>query len=273
MIENPASNREMMAYLAGVVSGDGWCSAKTVGLKAKDRDFVEAFSFCLGAVFGCDAMVRPDAGRYWKVVSMNSSGRYNSILLFKPKTRSEKGFWVRGLFDGDGSAIICRMKGAVKSRRVIIVKTTPSILETAKLLLGDIGITAYMGPRSNGTGHFGTKQVYGLTITASKQNYEAFQERVGTSICRKRIKIDEIISSYSDQSVYTREGQRKGAAAKRNKIMTVVLPAVLRGINKARLDGSDMSMRSLTMIIPKYNTILSYFKHSALADMSKSVAE
>ena len=68
-----------LAYLAGVIVGDGWCTKRELGLKVKDLDFAQAFSKAIYKSF--NKIVLPKLYRgYWNVRSSNMSGRYDSII-------------------------------------------------------------------------------------------------------------------------------------------------------------------------------------------------
>ncbi|MEM3398828.1 MAG: LAGLIDADG family homing endonuclease [Nitrososphaerota archaeon] len=106
-----------LAYIIGVVAGDGWTVKKKngiyeVGAEVKDEDFIEEFSRCLGKVLRRDPP-RPRQRKYGMlVVSVKSKAPYE--LLQKPIDISRIAPFVehceecmrrfiRGFFDSEGS--------------------------------------------------------------------------------------------------------------------------------------------------------------------------
>jgi intein-encoded DNA endonuclease-like protein len=105
---------EDLAYIIGVRLGDGYTSEKSdsciIGLKAKDKEFVEKFATCLAKVLGREPIrPRKDERRY--VVEVASKTLYE--LLRKPVDlkRIRKyvehcpkcvAAFLRGLFDSEG---------------------------------------------------------------------------------------------------------------------------------------------------------------------------
>src|SRR5262249_43789984 len=94
----------MLAYLAGVLSGDGWCTRLTIGLRVIDADFAQAFALALHVVFGLAVSPRRDERGYWLVRVGNKTGRFNHLPSYEPTTDEERAAWVRGLFDSEGNA-------------------------------------------------------------------------------------------------------------------------------------------------------------------------
>src|SRR5690348_4244567 len=95
-------------YLAGVLSGDGWCTPRTLGLRCKDADFASAFAQAVNAVFGLSIEPAVDERGYWLTRAGNRSGRFNMLRDFEPTNNDDLSSWLRGLFDSEGNAQLWR---------------------------------------------------------------------------------------------------------------------------------------------------------------------
>ncbi len=184
-------------YLAGVLHGDGWCTDRTIGLRAKDRDFVSAFRVALFVSTGKRANLLPDGTRYWRCRASNSTGRFSGLRSYEPADSDEVGWWLRGLFDSDGNAQITPVRGRPRSfsRRVAIYSTTRSKLERAVEYLGWLSIPAIIRETKNSTTHRGDRLVYELRILR-REGFERFADMVGSCIARKRDRLAKIVSTY-----------------------------------------------------------------------------
>ncbi len=141
-----------LAYVIGVVSGDGW-TYKTrsgeyeVGARVKDRDFIEEFSRCSGRVLGIEPPKPiPVVDGQFKV-RVQSKVLYQ--LLQKPiDIKRIKPFighcedcmrsFLRGFFDGEGSVN--------KNGVILCYNTDTKLLEYVQRLLNRLGIET-TGPR------------------------------------------------------------------------------------------------------------------------------
>src|SRR5262245_17678066 len=109
-IEQINDTQEALAYLSGVLHGDGWCNEQTIGLRVKDQDFAQAFARALTKIAMEDYAPRLDGRGYWLVRTDNCNGRFCHIKSFKPETDTERALWLRGLFDSEGNAQLFQLK-------------------------------------------------------------------------------------------------------------------------------------------------------------------
>ncbi len=200
-----------LAYVVGVVVGDG-CAFKTstrsgeykVGAKAKDREFIEEFSRCLGRVLGREPPkpIPVEDGNFQ--VRVQSKVLYQ--LLQKPidierirpfVEHSEDCIrsFLRGFFDSEGS--VDKNKG-----EILCYNTDTRLLEYVQKLLRTLGIET-TGPRINtrrGTPFFDKKQ--GKTYKTRKDVYYIyvkardrlkFYKLVGFTIKRKQKTLEEYL--------------------------------------------------------------------------------
>jgi intein-encoded DNA endonuclease-like protein len=201
---------EELAYMIGVVLGDGYAYRKrraikgyrdvVVGLKAMDREFVEEFAKCLAKVLG-RKQIRPrfrdDVGKY--VVEVGSKTLYE--LLKKPVDldRLKKyiehckrcvAAFLRGFADSEGSVN--------KRGYICIYNTDQRLLIYVKELLRRLGIES-TGPTLNQRGtiindprmgkkYTHNKDCHRLHIRASSNM--SFYRYVGFTIRRKQMRLE-----------------------------------------------------------------------------------
>jgi hypothetical protein len=195
---------EMIAYLAGVLHGDGFLTVEKnsrgyLGLRVADRDFADAFSSCLHAAYGVVAPVRLDERGYNLVRTYNGYGRFDQLRAYDPANNHERGRWLRGLFDSEGNAYCARsvtLGPRSWQRRVTFFSTNVGTLQRAIGFLEILGVRAKIVPWRHGTGHKGTLPVHAIILAAGKLNFETFLAAVGSSIARKREAIERMISTY-----------------------------------------------------------------------------
>jgi hypothetical protein len=206
-----------LAYCAGVVSGDGWLSQRTIGLKCKDKEFADAFSDALEAATGVRVVPAFVAGRYWLVRAKAGRDRFASVGAFRPRTSEEHGMWLRGMFDSDGSVGLRRstISENAYGRFVGIFKTDMAIIERVCASLAVLGVAHYVRLRPHTAGHLGTKPVYVVILRGGRENYQRFAALVGSSIPRKRRTLEAIPGSYrQDRVAHCRAAQAKGVAVR-----------------------------------------------------------
>jgi hypothetical protein len=259
-----------LAYLAGVLHGDGWCTALTIGLRVADRDFSDAFAAALRGVFGVSVEPKTDERGYWLVRVSNKTGRFSQIRSYAPMTVDEKAAWLRGLFDSEGNAQL-RPNGISENsygRRVAIYSTDRTTLERARTLMVDLAIPTILRVTRNSASHKGTKAVYELTVCGSRDNYARFATSVGSSIVRKQSVLDAIPGSYRpDPSEHCRIAQRLGAATKHRHTMEIVLPRVVDGVRDLIARGVKPTQRACRAI-PGYNTVQPWVAQTTLVEMA-----
>jgi hypothetical protein len=259
-----------LAYLTGVLQGDGFCS-QSLGLRVKDRDFAEAFAAAVTAAFGVSAKLHLEDGRYWKVRSGNGTGRYNFLRTYEP-SEIEYGDWLRGYFDSEGNAQLLRLPRVSENayhRRVAFYSTNQTTLCQAQGYLTALGITASIARQTLSRGHYGSRPVFELKLSCGRANFARFAEVVGTSIERKRIALAAIVGTYRpDVAAHCRAAQLKGAAAKNRKREEVMVPQVLQSIRDLVARGVKPTMANCATI-PHYQSIRgTYYRHSDLVRMA-----
>jgi intein-encoded DNA endonuclease-like protein len=204
---------EELAYVIGVKVGDGYVGKKSrvrkgynevmIGLKAKDKEFVEEFGRCLAKVLG-RREIRPryrrSSGRY--VVEVGSKTLYE--LLKKPVDlerlkkyieRCERcvAAFIRGFADSEGSVD--------KNENIIIYNTDLRLLTYVKELLRRLGIestrpmlnqrgTIIKDPR-RGKKYVTNKDCHRLHIRASSNTN--FYRYVGFTIRRKQMRLESYV--------------------------------------------------------------------------------
>jgi len=198
---------EELAYVIGVKLGDGCVWKKgyeeyAIGLKAKDKEFVDKFATCLAKVLGRKPIkVRYDksSGRY--VAEVISKTLYE--LLRKPIDINRIRKYVehcprcivaflRGLFDSEGHVD--------KDGFIYIYNTNYELLTYVQKLLKRLGIGT-TGPklnihrgtiiRRNGKQYMTKEDVYRLYIRATSA--DNFYRLVGFTIERKRRRLEEYL--------------------------------------------------------------------------------
>jgi intein-encoded DNA endonuclease-like protein len=198
---------EDLGYVIGVRLGDGYTYEEGddcgIGLKAKDKEFVEKFGICLGNVLG-RRPVRPwkDAGRYAAVVVSKALykllrepidlKRIKKYVEHCPKCTAA---FLRGLFDSEGCV---RKEGYI-----ILYNTNYELLTYAqKLLLRRFGIestgpwpntqrgTTIHNPRT-GKQYKANKDCYYIYIRA--ESLPKFYRHIGFNIRRKQKRLEEYL--------------------------------------------------------------------------------
>jgi len=205
---------EELAYVIGVVLGDGYAYMKRraikgyndvkIGLNAKDREFVEEFARCLATVLG-RRPIKPRYGRSSRryVVEVESKTLYE--LLRKPVDldRLKKyiehcercvAAFLRGFADSEGSVY--------KRGHIFIFNTDLRLLTYVKDLLKRLNIestgpklftrrgTVICDPRT-GKQYMTKKGVYYIYVRAS--SHTNFYKYVGFTIRRKQTRLENHI--------------------------------------------------------------------------------
>lgn len=214
--EAEQEKQESLAYLAGVILGDGWCTKLTLGLRVADEDFALEFHRCVTQVFKVMLSCRIDERGYWLVRTSNKTGKFNCLIDYEPITNSEKAVWIRGMFDSEGNAQLIPSKMSANSwnRRAAFYSTNMETLSRTASYLSDLGMASRTREMKASASHIGTKPVYELSLRSSRQNYSLFAELVGSSIQRKREVLKKIPGSYQPPGHHARAGA-KGAASRK----------------------------------------------------------
>lgn len=263
------SIKQSKAYLAGVVASDGWCK-KTFGLRTKDKDFAQAFSDTIYQVYNLKRQPALE-GNYWVVRFSNLSKRFGNLETYIPITHDECTAWLRGYFDGDGSAMLRSKKTTPNAydRRVLFVSTDTKLLDKAMGYLSGIDIDGRVRKWHCGKGHWGKKPMYALLVNGSKQNYETFASKIGSSLARKNKILQEITCSYSNPDKYTRKGQLKGSVTKHQRTMQETLSQVIEGAQQLLAQNIKPTQRRCRKYIPGFNSIQRYISQVDLIAIAK----
>ncbi len=214
--ETEQEKQESLAYLAGVILGDGWCTKLTLGLRVADEDFALEFHRSVVHVFKGILSCKTDERGYWLVRTSNKTGKFNCLIDYEPITNSEKAAWIRGMFDSEGNAHLAPSNMSANSwnRRAAFYSTNTETLERTASYLSALGMTTKTRHMKASASHIGTKPVYELALRSSRQNYILFADLVGSSIRRKREVLKKIPGSYQPPGHHARAGT-KGAASRK----------------------------------------------------------
>lgn len=209
--------KAQQAYVAGVLHGDGWCTALSFGLRTKDEDFATAFRDAVRDVTGKTLPLRSECqrGRQYLVVrTSNKSGAYSELKTYQPQCADEKSRWLRGMFDSDGNANFCKAVGGENSfhRRVAIYKSNIETLKKAAAFLESLEIPNLIRPMKNSSSHLGDQTVYELRVLR-RDGFKKFAVAVGSSIQRKQKTLDLIADSYQPDG-WQAENWKKAIAAR-----------------------------------------------------------
>jgi hypothetical protein len=249
-----------LAYIAGVLQGDGWSNDHLIALKVKDLDFAEEFAIAIQMATG--KMVRPNRQDedYWRVTAEATGLELTGMKNYKPQTEAEICAWLRGFFDSEGNAQLHKLPDYPDSwqRRVAMYSTDCDLLTHTENLLNKIGIAskirttnAHLQPS-----HFGNKPVFELVLVCSANNFTRFAWMVSSSLARKRDTLRKIVLSYkADLGATMRSAQKIGAASRKNKTITVTLPQVVKEIKTIISNGIRPTQRECAKIKGFYGVI------------------
>lgn len=260
-------------YLAGVLHGDAWCTALTIGLRAKDRDFVEAFAEGFNFVTGIAITPKTDERGYWLVRSGNKSGRFDALRAYDPVGNDEVASWLRGLFDSEGNAQILALPHVGPNsfhRRIAIYSTNRVTIAKAAEYLERLNISNTSADTKSSASHKGSKIVVELRITR-RDGFVRFAELVGSSIARKTEKMTRIVGTYqSDVSASARASQLLGAKAKRKNTIAVTLPRVIEGVAELIRAGVSPTQRACR-VIRGFDTIQRFVSQYDLVEAARKI--
>lgn len=200
--------RPDLAYVIGVEAGDGSLNVRPdnyqykIRLKAVDVEFVEAFNHAMANLLNCPR------NRLWKgKTERETYVDYGSYLLhkfllqpfdtFKPFIEHDEQCvtaFLRGFFDSEGHVTV---NGIVNGSN-----TDLNLLRYVQFLLAKyFGIVArgpYLGTRKGsiltrrGRSYRRNSDCYSIII--SKGQLEKFQQNVGLTIRRKRLRIERVLA-------------------------------------------------------------------------------
>ena len=105
-----------------------------------------------------------------------------------------------------------------------------------------------------------------LYLVASRENFERFAIRVGSSIARKRRALLRIVGTYVvDLSEAMRTAQKKGAATRRARTFNVTIPRVVRAIRRLIDRGNSPTSRAC-VVIAGFHTAVRHFTKTELVE-------
>lgn len=254
------------SWLAGVLHGDGYCTAKGIGLYVKDVEFAKEFADSLDVIYERRVGSFLDKRGLWMTRSSNKAGIFDEAKGFSPISLEEKAMWVRGLFDSEGNAQLMKYKQWENSyhRRVAMYSTLMPTLLMAQEYLSDLGIATKIYTTKNSATHIGPKTVYELKLKSGMGNFSKFSTMVGSCIPRKQKSLEKIVFTYCDDlPTMCRAAQSKGAATKRMKRENVTLPLIIKEIKNLQNSGIKPTQRECSKI-KGHASVLNLMRHSEL---------
>lgn len=242
-----------VAYLAGVVAGDGYISHRCLGLHVADYDFALAFADAITAAFGRPVEPKQE-GRYWRT-RVFGTGTFDHLLTYAAETDEQRASWLRGFFDAEGNVNLTpKPATGTRSydRRVSFYNTDQQILATATAYLTALGLPSRCRSTRPSQGHYGAKTVFEIVVTASQANFARFAAVIGSSIGRKQQALDRLAPSYSSAGELlagARRMQAAGVVAKRKR-RDENLPAVLDAIRAMHAADGKVTSERLRREVP-----------------------
>jgi len=189
-----------LAYILGVIEGDGHVSKYTTILGVKDKDFALTFKKALEDWSGFKCRMFFDKLKtYWvELYSKIITNFLKNININKLKVMSGKykAAFLRGMYDSEG---------CIDKYSINISNQNKHLLQFCKDLLLDLGIESgiigIVGKKGNisyfsdGRKCTSNKNTYGFYIY-KKENLIKFRDLIGFSIKRKQDKLVNNINSY-----------------------------------------------------------------------------
>lgn len=182
-----------LSYAIGALIGDGyyWAKRHSVGIKVKDFDFINAFNRAISEVL---------SKKLYKIVKVKGRGQYqiatkmrafsdwyihlSEIERLEVASKYPADF-IRGFADAEGSSRV-KIKGNSKLIEITFSNTNIRYLATMRKLLAELDIQS----SKIWTTHYRGHPYYAFAI-CSKKNVEKYYEKVGFSIQRKVLKVEE----------------------------------------------------------------------------------
>jgi hypothetical protein len=251
-----------LAYIVGVLHGDGYVHKNWFSLETVDKDFIEYFS----------SQVKEETGRTFRIVKgkpvhiMKIDGKEyvcrktyrifcNSVrfveflkknFIFKtnkwcvPKqifngSNKIKVAYLRGIFDSEGHVGIYKNKYGRTNCRISISSKNSNALEEIKKLFCLLGFTSVIYPLKK-------REVFSLEIKKICLIVH-FSREIGTSIRRKEIIFRKIEKYYKDHRKYSIKDYHKVLELKKNgfgsrkinKITKIPRSTIIHWIHRDRL--------------------------------------
>jgi hypothetical protein len=181
--EYAQKNSTELAYILGVVYGDGHLGKNTITLKVKDEDFAINFSNSLLKWSGYYCPVAVNKEKLF-LVRLYSTPACKFLLRIKFKdikkwTFNEKSSFLRGLYDSEGYA----------GNEITFTNSNKNLINLVSFLLKEFSIKhsiIFNGPSKGTIGRwtFIRKKIYRILIT-NYENKKKFNEKIGFSMKRK----------------------------------------------------------------------------------------
>jgi len=187
-----------LAYVAGAVLGDGYLQKDSyrLGLRAKDRDFVELVERCLCEIVSGAVSFYTTEENDSMMYRVNTTchklyrwfERWGNIARVAEKFPAD---FIRGLADAEGSASIYWCKRERKWRRSLTITNSDRrlLILVSTLAKQHFDINFRLRVYKN------RSQLYELRV-CDKKNFQNFNDHVGFSIKRKKESLEKMLSSY-----------------------------------------------------------------------------
>ncbi len=182
--ESAKENSEELAYILGVVYGDGYLGKSMVRLKVKDEDFAKNFSDYIFKWSGYNCPVTLNKEKFFLVrLYSTPTCKFLSRIKFtdiKKWNLNEKSSFLRGLYDSEGYA---------GRNHITFTNSDKKLTNLVSFLLKEFSIkhTIIFNKPSKGVigkWTFLRKKIYRILIT-NYENKKKFDEKIGFSIKRK----------------------------------------------------------------------------------------
>ena len=173
-----------LAYVLGVIYGDGYLGKSFIKLKVKDKDFAKNFSNYIFKWSGYNCPVTMNKEKFFLVqLSSTPACKFLSRIKLKEIKEwnfNEKALFLRGLYDSEGYA---------GRNHITFTNSNKRLIDLVSLLLNELDIkhTIIFNKPSKGVigkWTFIRKKIYRILIT-NYENKKKFYEKIGFSIKRK----------------------------------------------------------------------------------------
>jgi hypothetical protein len=219
-----------LAYILGVLKGDGFTDDNSVGMNVKDKDFALEFKHALEEEFGKPGKLH----RY--------DGLWRALLHSRKAVRSLRGMdyravgtgstecvraFLKGMFDSEGSVNLHLAKG-VRIRRVELYNTDIELMAFCERLLTRLGIKCRKMDLKRRAARILRGRVlppgkcYRLSLREKRANFARFEQFVGFSIKRKADTLRSLIKSYAEYRSKWKDLKKGVLAAKGVKSYTQI---------------------------------------------------
>lgn len=191
------SSTSELSYLLGVMYGDGWLShthCYTIGLNAKDRDFVEKFRDVLFKICGKTQNISIHNGCFRAhVYSKDLFGYLSSPLKkHKPLITTFPCEFIRGFFDSEGTAH--KSRNAVRDVTIKAVNTNLEIILFIRFLLNTLNIQSTLSSSKYLAEHGRVKTIWRIDVSPYESKIH-YWKLIGFSIRRKQKVLDDTFTS------------------------------------------------------------------------------